>query len=79
MDLKLGGKYKISKKLGSGAFGELFFDKELATGEEVAVKVESNRTRYSQLICNTHFEKKQISKSKLAITFSNRWQKPKAE
>ena len=72
MDLKLGGKYKMSKKLGSGAFGEVSFAKELATGEEVAAKVEPNRTRHQQLICNTHLEKKWISKSKLAIAFSKR-------
>ena len=72
MDLKLGGKYKMSKKLGSRALGEVFLAKKLATGENVAVKVESNRTRHPQLICNTHLEKKRISKSKLAITFSNR-------
>ena len=76
MDLKLGGKYKMSKKLESGAFGEVFLAKELATGEEVAVKVESNRTRHPQLIWNSHLEKKRISKSKLAIAF---WNKRKAK
>ena len=30
IDLKLGGKYKMSKKLGSRAFGEVFLVKELA-------------------------------------------------
>ena len=50
MDLKLGGKYKMGKKLGSGAFGEVFMAKEIATGDEVAVKVESNRTRHPQLL-----------------------------
>ena len=61
----------MSKKHGSGAFGEVFLAKELATGEEVVVKVESNRTKHPQLIWNTHLEKKRISKSKLAIAFSN--------
>ena len=44
--MKLGGKYKMSKLLVSAVFGEVFLAKELATGEEVAVKVESNRTRH---------------------------------
>ena len=46
MDLKLDWKYMKSKRLGSRAFGEIFLAKELATGEKVAVKVESNRTRH---------------------------------
>ena len=40
----------MGKKLGSGAFGEVFVAKEIATGNEVAVKVESNRTRHPQLL-----------------------------
>ncbi len=50
MDLKLGGKYKVGKKLGSGAFGEVFLAKEVATDGEVAIKVESNRTKHPQLL-----------------------------
>jgi casein kinase 1 len=50
MDLKLGGKYKMGKKLGSGAFGDVYIAKDLNTDEEVAVKVESNRTRHPQLL-----------------------------
>ena len=79
MDLKLGGKYKIGKKLGAGAFGEVYIAKDTATGEDVAVKVEDNRTRHPQLICNTHHEKKRISKSKLANAFSNRRKAKKGE
>lgn len=50
MDLKLGGKYKMGKKLGSGAFGEVFSATEINTGEEVAIKVENNRTKHPQLL-----------------------------
>ena len=50
MDLKLEGKYKIGKKQGSGAFGEVFIAKDKATEEEVAIKVESNRTKHPQLL-----------------------------
>lgn len=50
MDLKLGGKYKIGKKLGEGAFGQVFIAKDYNTEEEVAVKVEDNRTKHPQLL-----------------------------
>ena len=48
--LKLGGKYKIGKKLGSGAFGEVYLATDLKTGEEAALKIESNKTKHPQLI-----------------------------
>lgn len=48
--LKLGGKYKIGRKLGAGAFGEVFVAKDNVTGEEVAVKIEDNRTKHPQLL-----------------------------
>ena len=50
MNLKLGGKYKLGKKLGEGAFGQVYVAKDNATGEEVAVKVEDNRTKHPQLL-----------------------------
>ena len=50
MDLKLGGKYKLGKKLGAGAFGDVFIDKDNSTGEDVAFKIEDNRTRHRQLL-----------------------------
>lgn len=50
IDLKLGGKYKMGKKLGEGAFGQVFVAKDNTTGEEVAVKVEDNRTKHPQLL-----------------------------
>ena len=48
--LKLGGKYKIGKKLGSGAFGEVYLATDVKTGEEAALKIESNKTKHPQLI-----------------------------
>lgn len=48
--MKLGGKYKLGKKLGEGAFGQVFVAKDNSTGDEVAVKVEDNRTKHPQLL-----------------------------
>ena len=39
-ELKVGGKYKICKKLGQGAFGILYQGHNLKTNEEVAMKLE---------------------------------------
>ncbi len=48
--LKLGGKYKIGKKLGWGAFGEVYLATESIERNEVALKIESNKTKHPQLI-----------------------------
>lgn len=41
--------YSVYNKLGSGSFGDIYLAKT-STGEEVAIKVESVRARYPQLI-----------------------------
>jgi serine/threonine protein kinase len=40
MELRVGNKFKLVKKLGTGAFGELYAGVNIKTGEEVAVKLE---------------------------------------
>jgi len=49
--VKLGQNYKIvmSKKLGAGAFGEIYYGQNLKTKEEVAVKMESTKAKSLQL------------------------------
>ena len=56
--LKSLGKYKIGQKLGSGAFGKVFIDKDNATEGEVAIKVESNRTKHPQLLHEAKLSRK---------------------
>lgn len=48
--LKLGGKYTIGRKLGAGAFGEVFVAKDNTTGEDVAIKLENSKVTHPQLI-----------------------------
>ncbi|GJS96702.1 casein kinase I isoform epsilon [Tanacetum coccineum] len=54
MDHIVGGKFKIGRKIGSGSFGELYLGVNISSGEEVAIKLESVKTRHPQL----HYESK---------------------
>ena len=40
MEIRVGSKYKVCKKLGKGAFGDLYSGINLKTEEEVAIKLE---------------------------------------
>ncbi|KEH15799.1 casein kinase I-like protein [Medicago truncatula] len=50
MDIVIGGKFKLGRKLGSGAFGELYMGVDVKTQEEVALKLEHVKTKYPQLL-----------------------------
>ncbi|KAJ9182296.1 hypothetical protein P3X46_006304 [Hevea brasiliensis] len=54
MDHVIGGKYKLGRKIGSGSFGELYLGINVQSGDEVAVKLESAKTKHPQL----HYESK---------------------
>ncbi|XP_048232440.1 casein kinase 1-like protein 7 isoform X2 [Ricinus communis] len=54
LDHIVGGKFKLGRKIGSGSFGELYLGVNVQTGEEVAVKLESVKTKHPQL----HYESK---------------------
>lgn len=41
MELRVGGKYKFSKRLGAGAFGDIYCGVNIKSGEEVAIKLVS--------------------------------------
>ena len=49
MDIRIGNKFRLGKRLGSGSFGEIFLGVNLTTGEEVAIKLESVKARHPQL------------------------------
>jgi len=46
MEVKIGRSFKLTKKLGSGAFGEIFHGINLKTNMEVAVKLEPVSTKH---------------------------------
>uniref|UniRef100_A0A1I8IAX7 Casein kinase I isoform alpha n=2 Tax=Macrostomum lignano TaxID=282301 RepID=A0A1I8IAX7_9PLAT len=43
-------KYRLIKKIGSGSFGEIYLGVNQTNGEEIAVKLESQKARHPQLL-----------------------------
>jgi len=46
MDIKIGKTFKLTKKLGSGAFGEIFHGINLKNNLEVAIKLEPTSAKH---------------------------------
>lgn len=57
MDLRVGGKFKLIKKCGSGAFGEIYQGSNVKTGDDVAIKLEPVKTKFPQLLYETKIYK----------------------
>lgn len=49
MELRVGGMYRLGRKIGSGSFGTLYLGEHIKTGEEVAIKLEMMKARHPQL------------------------------
>lgn len=54
MELRVGHKYRLGRKIGSGSFGDIYLGTNIANGEEVAIKLECIKTKHPQL----HIESK---------------------
>lgn len=50
MELRVGRKYRLGRKIGSGSFGEIYQGTNIQTGEQVAIKLEPVKTRHPQLM-----------------------------
>ena len=53
MELRVGKKYRLGRKIGSGSFGDIYHGTNLSTGEEVAIKLESLKSKHPQLMRET--------------------------
>ncbi|CAD6231169.1 unnamed protein product [Miscanthus lutarioriparius] len=50
MEPRVANKFRLGRKLGSGSFGEIFLGTHVQTNEEVAIKLESVKTKHPQLL-----------------------------
>jgi len=50
MELRVGGKYRLGRKIGSGSFGDIYLGTNVQTSEEVAIKLESTKSKHPQLL-----------------------------
>uniref|UniRef100_A0A7S1EUT4 non-specific serine/threonine protein kinase n=1 Tax=Timspurckia oligopyrenoides TaxID=708627 RepID=A0A7S1EUT4_9RHOD len=50
LDLRVGGRWRLGRKIGSGSFGDIYLGTNVTTGEEVAIKLESTKTKHPQLL-----------------------------
>lgn len=61
MEIRIGGKFKICKRLGQGAFGAIYMGVNLKTNEDVAIKLERQDTDQPMLLYEAKlYEKLQI-------------------
>lgn len=52
-DIRVGKKYRLGRKIGSGSFGDIYHGTNMSTGEEVAIKLESIKSKHPQLLRET--------------------------
>jgi len=49
MELRVGNKYRLGRKIGSGSFGDIYLGTNITNNEEVALKLENVRSKHPQL------------------------------
>lgn len=53
MELRVGKKFRIGRKIGGGSFGDIYHGTNMTTGEEVAIKLEPVKAKHPQLLRET--------------------------
>lgn len=49
-ELRVGNKFRLGRRIGSGSFGDIYLGTNIQTGDEVAIKLETIRTKHPQLL-----------------------------
>jgi len=50
MELRVGGRFRLGRKIGSGSFGDIYVGTNVQTQDEVAIKLESIKSMHPQLL-----------------------------
>ena len=50
VEIRVGGRYRLGKKIGAGSFGEIYEGTDIFDSSEVAIKLEHNSIKYPQLL-----------------------------
>jgi len=50
MERRIGKRYRLGRKIGSGSFGDVYLGTDVTSGEDVAIKLERIRTKHPQLL-----------------------------
>lgn len=70
MELRVGKKFRLGRKIGSGSFGDIYHGTNMTTGEEVAIKLETTKSKHPQLVRETKIYRSLNGVGKFAIVFS---------
>uniref|UniRef100_A0A915IN38 Protein kinase domain-containing protein n=1 Tax=Romanomermis culicivorax TaxID=13658 RepID=A0A915IN38_ROMCU len=57
MELRIGNRFRLGRKIGSGSFGDIYLGLDVETNEEVAIKLECKNTKHPQLHIESKFYK----------------------
>eukprot|EP01063_Lacrimia_lanifica_P040235 TRINITY_DN905_c0_g3_i1.p1 TRINITY_DN905_c0_g3~~TRINITY_DN905_c0_g3_i1.p1 ORF type:complete len:364 (+),score=105.53 TRINITY_DN905_c0_g3_i1:63-1154(+) len=57
LDLRVGSKFRIGRRIGGGSFGEIYQGTDITTLEPVAIKLELAKTRHPQLLYESRLYK----------------------
>jgi serine/threonine protein kinase len=49
-EVRVAGRFKMGRKIGSGSFGEIYLGVDEESGKQVAIKFESKNVRRAQVI-----------------------------
>jgi len=49
VELRIGGIYRLGRKIGSGSFGDIYLGTNIVGGDEYAIKLEAKKSRHPQL------------------------------